>query len=404
MSSPLTVRPLANPEELAAHIEICRTAFYGEHDQETLDAQLAQWEPAKFRGVFDGEEQIGGGGVYHRRITLPGTGPQTFAGVTMVAVRPGHRRRGALSGTMRALLHDEHRAGGSPLAALWASEGVIYGRYGFGIAARRRFLTVPKGTPFHPAVDTGTARVRELPRAAAEPLLRELYTKVSEQRVGWLDRTDHDWRYRLLDNAKHRDGAGEHRFAVHPEGYALYRVHSSGWDAREVRVHELVAATPVAQAALWRHLLDSDLTSEVKYAYGEADEPLTHLLADPRAVTATSADTLWLRLLDVAEALPLRHYDAPVDLVLAVTDAFCPWNEGRWRLRAGTDGVARVEATDADAELALDVTELASVFLGGISPAVLAGTGRIRELVPGAADRLARAVRTSRAPHCVEIF
>ncbi|WP_435838906.1 GNAT family N-acetyltransferase [Streptomyces abikoensis] len=45
------------------------------------------------------------------------------------------------------------------------------------------------------------------------------------------------------------------------------------------------------------------------------------------------ADQPHLRLVDVGDALAARTYAAPVDVVLDVTDAFCPWNTGRRRRR-----------------------------------------------------------------------
>src|SRR5206468_1707919 len=56
------------------------------------------------------------------------------AGVTWVGVSSSHRRRGVLTQMMRAQL-DDVRARGEPLAALYASESPIYGRFGYGIAA-----------------------------------------------------------------------------------------------------------------------------------------------------------------------------------------------------------------------------------------------------------------------------
>ena len=62
-------------------------------------------------------------------------------------------------------------------------------------------------------------------------------------------------------------------------------------------------------------------------------------------------DGLWVRLLDVGAALSGRTYPEDGELVFDVRDDFCPWNEGRWRLAGGA-----AERTDADADLALDVT------------------------------------------------
>ena len=59
---------------------------------------------------------------------------------------------------MRAQLDDVH-ARGEPIAALWASEGGIYGRFGYGLASVCGDMEIPKGhTRFVRSGRTGRAR------------------------------------------------------------------------------------------------------------------------------------------------------------------------------------------------------------------------------------------------------
>ncbi|MEJ8654371.1 sterol carrier protein domain-containing protein [Streptomyces sp. MS1.AVA.3] len=122
-------------------------------------------------------------------------------------------------------------------------------------------------------------------------------------------------------------------------------------------------------AALWRFLAGIDLVPWIEYE-GAIDEPLPHLLTDPRAVRSTQVDRLWVRLVDVDRALAGRRYATPLDLVLDVEDSFCPWNTGRYRLQANGDDVA-CERTHAPAGLQLTSTELGAAFLGGTTLAPL---------------------------------
>ncbi|WP_052406701.1 sterol carrier protein domain-containing protein [Allokutzneria albata] len=156
-----------------------------------------------------------------------------------------------------------------------------------------------------------------------------------------------------------------------------------------MNAHEIVSVDPVAHAAIWRYLLDIDLTGEVTY-YNMAERRI--------------GDALWLRLVDVDRALAQRRYSAPADLVLELSDTFCPWNAGRWRFTVDGEGVAQVRRTDDDADLAMGVADLGAVFLGGTAPAALAGAGRISELRPGALAALALTYSTERRPHCAELF
>ncbi|MGZ4419524.1 MAG: GNAT family N-acetyltransferase, partial [Gaiellaceae bacterium] len=84
-------------------------------------------------GAWSSEAAVGGAGSFPFDLTVPG-GSLPTAGVTVVGVLPTHRRRGVLRSLMRAQLDDAHERG-EPLAALWASEESIYGRFGYGLAS-----------------------------------------------------------------------------------------------------------------------------------------------------------------------------------------------------------------------------------------------------------------------------
>ena len=83
-------------------------------------------------------------------------------------------------------------------------------------------------------------------------------------------------------------------------------------------------------------------------------------------------------------ALSARTFSGDGAVVLDVRDAFMPENAGRYRVAA--DGVER---TDAEAEIALDISALGSVYLGGFT------FRRARRVVPrgGAGGRRRRARR-----------
>ena len=78
------------------------------------------------------------------QLSVPGQEVLPAAGVTFVAVLPTHRRRGVLSSMMRRQLADV-RDRGEPLAVLWASESVIYSRYGYGRASWYLGFTLRRG-------------------------------------------------------------------------------------------------------------------------------------------------------------------------------------------------------------------------------------------------------------------
>lgn len=403
-SQPLTIRTLTDAD-LPAFSEVLASAFLIDHSDEFLAEERAAFEPSRSHAVFDGETMIGTGQLLSRRVVVPGGGPVAAGAVTSIGVAPGHRRRGVLSRIMRAQLELLHEAGES-LAILWASEGAIYGRFGYGLGTQVARFALPRGAAFRRDVVVDAAPVRELPRERALPILREIYDQVWHTRAGYLDRTDSAWDYHLFDGQDRRDGQTGYRFAVHPQAYAVYRI-KANWQERgprsTVNVHALVATTPAAYAAMLRYLLDIDLVGEVVLRLG-TDEPLVHMFADPRAAVRTMFDGLWVRVVDVEQALMARRFQVPLDLVLAVEDDLCPWNAGRWRLVVGPDGQAEVARTDNDADLALDVATLGAAFFGGTRLSTLAGAGRVRECHPGALARASLAFLHDEEPRCLELF
>jgi predicted acetyltransferase len=146
-----------------------------------------------------------------------------------------------------------------------------------------------------------------------------------------------------------------------------------------------------------------DLVRSVKYDGTTVDDPLRHLVADPRALQCQVIDGIFTRLVDVPAALAQRRYAADVDVVLEVTDAFCAWNTGRYRLRGGPDG-AECEKTGAPADIAITARDLGAVYLGGVSVAALAAAGLVGELTAGSVAAAATAFGWPVAPGIPDHF
>jgi len=242
-----------------------------------------------------------------------------------------------------------------------------------------------------------------------------LYDRVRRERVGHLDRAEAWWRRRTGDPEHRREGRGPLRAAVHEDdtgavdGYVLYAV-KQGWTDGpdgQVLVRELVADGPAATAAMWGFVLGLDLTRSLEWLLAPPDEPYGEIVAGPQNARLELGANLWIRLVDVPAALAARAYAAPVDVVVEVDDAFCPWNAGRYRLVAdgGLDaGAATCGRTDAPPDIACSAADLGAAYLGGTTLAVLHAIGRVRELRPGAVERASRAFGWTRAPWCPEIF
>jgi predicted acetyltransferase len=377
-------------------------------DDDWLERWLSVFELERMLASFEEDGSIvGGTGALGLRMTVPGGAQLPTAGVTVVGVLPTHRRRGVLRSMMRAQLDDVH-ARGEPLAALWASEETIYGRYGYGLASLTAQLDVDKSFgAFRPGVET-VGRVRLVDFETAAGLLPPLYDAVQRVTPGMYERSEAWWRNRqLVDPENFRFGGGPKNIAVldvhgEPQAYAIYRLHVAIGDLgpeTTLRTLEVIAATPAATASIWRYLLDVDWTKTVSARLQPVDHPMLLLLARPSLARPTLSDGLWVRLVDVGAALSGRTYVGDGTIVLEVRDAFCPWNEGRWRL----DGGKAVKTND-EANIALDVSDLGSAYLGGFTFRELQRAGRLEELTEGAVYLADATFRTEGLPWCPEIF
>jgi predicted acetyltransferase len=342
--------------------------------------------------------------------------------VTAVSVLPSHRRRGILTGLMRRQL-DDVRDRGEAVAMLFASEAGIYRRFGYGLGSLTAMFSIRQGegalareAPSDPGL-----RIRLAEPQAARDALAKVYDAVLRSRPGMFARDDRWWDTVLDDPEFARHGATPRRCVLAGDetgarGYALYRAQPR-WDddgipQGKIMVVELMASDPAACAALWADLLTRDLAAEVAAEMRPFDDPLLHLLADPRRARARVGDGVWVRLTEVGTALAQRRYAAPVDVVIEVADEFCPWNAGRWRLTAApaADGPplaglpATCERASGPADLALPVHALAAAYLGGTRLAPLAAAGLISELRPGALAALSAAMSWDPAPWCPLIF
>jgi predicted acetyltransferase len=392
-----------SPDEVPAFVEGMYAAFHNDvrpHHEERWRRVL---EPERTLVLRDRGRIVAGTGIFSRRLTVPG-GEAPLAGVTLVGVRPTHRRRGLLTTLMKRQLADVRDAGREAVAALWASEPVIYGRFGYGMAALAAQIDVDKrGARLR---RTSTAQVDLLAPADALEAMQRVFEAVRPTAPGVLDRDGPWWQDRLRDDESDRDGFQPLRAAVVDGAYALYAVKPHFSDDRprgEVLVREVVAADEEGRAAVWGYLLGLDLTTTLTWYLAPADDPLPHMIVNAQDVRVRVADGLWVRLVDLPRALSERSYAKPFEVVLEVADEVCPWNAGRWALR--WDGsTASCARTATPAGLELGAAELGAAYLGGTTLGQLARAGRVRELRSGALAAASRAFQGDRAPWCPEIF
>ena len=404
----ITYRPITRDEAPAFFLAQGK-GFHHDPGPDGLERSMRLGNFARSTAAFDGDEVVGTAGIWDFDLTVPG-GTLPAAGVTWVSVKPTHRRQGILTSMMRIQL-DAIREQGEPIAALWASEAPIYGRFGYGLAA--------EGVDFHIARPHArlrhtvpwTGRCRFVTRDEALAAWPAVYDAVRKTIPGLISRSPDWWAYRHLPAQETPRPPLTGSFRVQyeedgrPLGYVRYRVkeqYADGYPTSELRVVELIAASDAAYSALWSYVFGVDLMATIACDWGRVDEPLLHMLEDPRRLVRRTQDTLWVRVVDVAKALAARRYPVEGRLVLRIRDPFCPWNDGTYALEGGPNGATCVPSP-ATPDIELEATALGGVYLGGQRFQALARAGR----VSGSAEALRRAdslFAWDPAPWIPEIF
>lgn len=365
------------------------------------DANDSSFHPV---GTFIDGKCVGASGVISFEVTVPGGFTLPMAGITGTGVVATHRRRGYLRQMMQVMF-DAALERGEPLSMLSASEGSIYGRFGFSPATQRVRWEIARHEARLQPDDADTGSLELVDASAAKHAWPAVHAAVRAHRAGEL--TPHADHWNGLSDAS--DGTnGPLRYLIHRDangdvdGLANFRL---PWSPTEDRAGTLVvealeATTSAAYRAMWGLLLDFDLTKTVVAPGRPRDEPLKWMLDNPRAMRATrQSDNLWARLLDVPNALAGRAYEADDVLTLRIADDFmCPRNVGSWQLKTAS-GEATCTATQGAADAVISIPALSSLYFGGVSVQALAYAGHIVPAEPQALGRLSRLFRTDAEPH-----
>jgi predicted acetyltransferase len=379
------------PEEFDTYCLSLETAFTGFIHQDEIDIHRSVTEFDRCLAAVDGGAFVGCAAACSFRVAVPGGADLSLAGITGVGVLPSHRRRGINTALMRRTLDDVVERGEAG-AILFASEGGIYPRFGYGVAsfmgsmdlatARSAYLTTRR-----PA---GTTRLLE--KKEALPRMRAIYEKARPDRPGGVALGENWFAWRFFQSESEQKD-GPLFFAIHQsdegrdDAYAVYRgKHEWPGDVPklELKVEDVQSTSPEAYADIWRFLLEVDLVDHVTAWNRPADEPLLHMLLEPRRLALRLKDGLYLRIVDMPLALGARTYHADGRIVLEVADPFLPEREGRFELvvERGVGECRRLDGGSAD--IVCSVNEVGAAYLGGATFRQLARAGRVREERAGA--------------------
>ncbi|HSB88187.1 MAG TPA: GNAT family N-acetyltransferase [Ilumatobacteraceae bacterium] len=396
---PLTFRTAVESDWPA----ICRTdgrAFGVSYSDDDIARSRTIHDLGRFQLAIDGKQIVAIVGAYTLRVTVPGGGQLPMGGLTWVSTATTHRRQGLLSRLMERYFADVDRRG-EPVAMLAASEGGIYERFGFGICTQvrstsidRRFVQLRE--EFRPR--RGAVRFVEGDEALQHMIA--IWPRYCRLRAAEVDRSEAWHRHLMQLRAESMGGYGPAFYLAHRDGYAAYRIEpqwNEGRPAHNLRIAELIAATPDAHAALWHTLLGIDLVGPILSRQSPIDDPLPFLLTDQRAFQTTGlSDGNWANVRDIGACLAARTYSTNDGFVVDVDGS-------RWAIDGGPDG-ATCKRARTRPHLTMDHPSIGALLFGGVRPSMLAAGRRLQARDAAVLRRADAFFVTAPAPHCQTMY
>ena len=258
----------------------------GYRTQADFDAHRLVFTPDRSIMAFDGNHMVGNALSYEMDMYIPG-GVSKIAAVASVSVQATHRRQGINRAIMKFQLEDIYSRG-EPLAVLQASESIIYGRYGYGLASFESNLEIEKTRSAYAIEHASSGQAYFIEESEAREIFPQIYSKAIKNRNGMVTRKENWWEFRFREPGL-KGGDPNSWFVKYQkngqdDGYLRYTINGT-----ELNVIELIASTHEAYSSLWRICLDMDLVDVIKAEHRPADEELKWMLADPRRLIEHSS-------------------------------------------------------------------------------------------------------------------
>ena len=331
------------------------------------------------------------------------------AGVTTVGTLPAYRRRGYLRKITTTHFELLHEQGERPIAILYASMAAIYQRYGYAVVSTRNSYNLePRNLQF-PLARPVTGNFREVGDDEFG-LLVDLYRHFRTERMGYVHRGRAMWEVGVLAPPPAGGMLSKvvYQEAGEPLGYMIYTLEplpGSGplRPIHHLAIRDLVWLTPSTYQAVWNYFACMDLVSEIVWERVPSDDPLPHLLLEPRMLRVTSYDGILARIVDVEQALPKRRYHEEGTLTFEIIDDLCSWNRGRWKLETSAAETS-ISRTSEEPQLVMPISTLAMLVFGQISATEAARMERLDVLEHGALSSWDRVMRTAYRPFCADMF
>ncbi|MEP6870472.1 MAG: GNAT family N-acetyltransferase [Anaerolineaceae bacterium] len=402
----IEIRPCKDPEELAEYGRIVSYVFAS---TEGMNDELATTQPDWTTCAFVDGKMAGTLGAFPFTVRLNGA-PVAMGGVTAVGTLPSHRRQGLLRKMMTEAL-STMRDRRQTYAILWASMAAIYQRFGYGLASTQvRYNFDPRDVAFERKV-TIPGTIEMMTKDDAFPIIKQIYIRHATPRNLHIHRSVPLWQASTLRPPKkdqplyiavYRNVDGE------PRGYVVYvtseEPRTNPGPGQKMVVNDLVALDIEAHVALWEYIRRHDLVGRVEIHGVPEDDVIPAMLLEPRMLNRKTTDEIWMRVVDVEQAVPQRPFGSRGELTFAVEgDELCPWNNGTYLLE--TDGrTSTVQRTTGPTQLTMSPNTLASLLAGHRTATHYHRAGLLAAADASTLVTADAIFRTEYAPHCPNGF
>lgn len=397
-------RPITKAE-LSDFLALERYVFADNSTPSQKEIDENPLQPEMTTCAFYKGKLVASGGGYPFVMRLNGNGV-AVDGVTSIGTDPGFRRRGLVRRIVTDRLAQAYEAG-QVASILWASQGAIYQRFGYGLGS---FQYRYAFDPIHAELsdESGSSgQVTRIPHERAKKLIPDLYRKFIDDRNLMLHRHPVAW------EVDHFKSKSKH-FAVHldandePDGYVSYHTNEAH-NERETRrgqrlgVSDFVYFNNQAFSDLWSYVRSHDLVWDVTMTVSP-DFPAQYQLLEPRILQAKWNDGIWLRVVNVREFAVSRNYSQPAEVSFEIReDSECPWNAGRFRLST-SETEAEIQDHRGECDFSITIPALACLLSGNVSLSNLQRIGRAELKDPRRAPQLDSLFATKYAPYCHDFF
>ena len=328
------------------------------------------------------------------------------AGVTTIGTLPVSRRLGTLRKITTRHFETLYEQGERSVAALYASRAAIYRRYEYSpVVTGNSYSVEPRYLEFV-AGNEPEGSLKEV-RDGETSILSNLYDQYINARTGYLRRDEDMWKRRL--SPRPQEQVQQYRVIYEEDGnalgYVIYTVRpvqGKRW-AHNIHINDLVWLTPSAYRGIWEFFNRMDILEEVKWGQVPTNDPLPYLLKEPRMLNMKSTDGMYGRIVDVAEAMDKRGYDAEGKLIFRLNDDLCKWNQGTWMLETSPDG-AKITPSSEPPQLEMPAGTLSLLYFGQCSATEAARMGRLDINDPDSLHVWDRVMSTRYKPACADGF